>query len=53
MKALPIQLIFLRMILLFVASVATALSASITLELSGGSVIKGDLVFWKRATGGR
>jgi hypothetical protein len=29
-----------------VASVATALSAPITLELSGGSVIKGDLVSW-------
>jgi hypothetical protein len=34
------------MILLFAASVSTALSAPIILELSGGSVIKGDLVSW-------
>jgi hypothetical protein len=37
---------FVRMIILLMATVATALSAPITLELSGGSVIKGDLVSW-------
>ena len=37
---------FVRMILLLLVSVATALSAPVTLELSGGSVIKGDLVSW-------
>jgi cell shape-determining protein MreC len=34
------------MIILLLVSVATALSAPITLELSGGSVIKGDLISW-------
>jgi hypothetical protein len=37
---------FLRLIALLLASIGTALSAQITLELSGGSVIKGDLVSW-------
>ena len=34
------------MIILLLATVAAALSAPVTLELSGGSVIKGDLVSW-------
>ena len=37
---------FVRMIILLLASVAAAMSAPITLELSGERVIKGDLVFW-------
>ena len=37
---------FMRLILLLLASIASALSAPISLELSGGSVIKGDLISW-------
>ena len=37
---------FVRMVFLLMGSVATALCAPVTLELSGGSVIKGDLVSW-------
>jgi hypothetical protein len=44
---------FMRLILLLLASVATALSAPITLELSGGSVIKGGSGFLERATSSR
>jgi hypothetical protein len=43
-KNLPMA--FTGLILLLLASIATAMSAPITLELSGGSVIKGDLVSW-------
>jgi hypothetical protein len=44
-KTLTIQT-FVRLIVLLLAGVATGLSAPITLELNGGSVIKGDLVSW-------
>ena len=37
---------FMRLILLLLASIASVLSAPISLELSGGSVIKGDLISW-------
>jgi hypothetical protein len=37
---------FVGLMIFLLASLATALSASITLELSAGSVIKGDLVSW-------
>jgi hypothetical protein len=37
---------FIGLMIFSLASVAIALSAPITLELSGGSVIKGDLVSW-------
>jgi hypothetical protein len=37
---------FVRVILVLLASIAAALAAPITLELSGGSVIKGDLISW-------
>ena len=36
----------MKPIVLLLASVATALSSPISLELSGGSVIKGDLISW-------
>jgi hypothetical protein len=37
---------FVGLLIFMLASLATALSAPITLELSAGSVIKGDLVSW-------
>ena len=36
----------MKSIVLLLASVATVLSTPISLELSGGSVIRGDLVSW-------
>jgi cell shape-determining protein MreC len=46
LAAQPYPKAFLGLVIFLLASLATALAAPITLELSAGSVIKGDMISW-------